>query len=93
MFKKKSFSFILLLLLSLLISCGQSPGGGGNPGGGGTPNPPTGGSNPGYVYEDNGLRYTKENTPVVFYVNKDKYNTHKASFWTYLHVFVIDPKP
>ncbi len=81
MFRKNFFSLILILLLSFLISCGQTPGGGGNPGGGGGGgNPPSGGSDPGYVYEDNGLRYTKANTPVVFYVNKDKYKKHKASF-------------
>ena len=79
MSKKKSFSFILILLLSFLLSCGQSPGGGGgNPGGGGG-NPGNSDSDE-YVYTDNGLRYTEANTPVVFYVNKDKYQTHKASF-------------
>ncbi len=71
-----------MLILSLLISCGQSPGGGSGPsGGGGGSTPGGGGSDPDtYVYTDNGLRYTQENTPVVFYVNKEKYQTHKASF-------------
>ena len=74
MIKQKLWSLALIFCLSLFLSCGKTPDPGNQP-------DPGGGSNPdGYVYSDNGLRYTEENTPVIFYVNRDKYSTYRDSF-------------
>ena len=73
-FRKFLFKFIQVSILALLVACGN--GGGSNPGGGGG----GGGSDEPYVYVDNGLHYDESQIPVTFYVNRQKYNTYRASF-------------
>jgi len=67
-----SLKILSLLFIFVFASCGKK-----------NPPPPSGGggqNGSSYTYENNGLHYPESDSPVIFYVNSQKYYTYKESF-------------